>query len=132
MRHHLVADATEYPAHLTFQAPLVQNLMAFTQFAFGGAACLVPRTLSAGAFVVVSCSDFFARNQANDFHLLVNDPAYRATFPAMCLRTRDRSRNHDPSGASKLPHNRADIDRAIHKMTEKERQGIGILRTTPS
>ena len=35
MRHYLVADPTEYPAHLTFQAPLAQNLMAFTQFAFG-------------------------------------------------------------------------------------------------
>ena len=33
--------------------------------------------------VVVSYSDYLARTHANDFRRLVNDPLYRATFPAM-------------------------------------------------
>ena len=41
--------------------------------------------------VVVSYSDFLARSHANDFRRLVNDPVYRATFPAMRLdRDTDR------------------------------------------
>ena len=41
--------------------------------------------------VVVSYSDHLARTHANDFRLLVNDPLYRATFPAMRLdRETDR------------------------------------------
>ena len=41
--------------------------------------------------VVVSYSDFLARTHANDFRRLVNDPVYRATFPAMRLdRDTDR------------------------------------------
>jgi hypothetical protein len=35
MRHRLVANPIEYSAHLALQALLAQNLMAFTQFAFG-------------------------------------------------------------------------------------------------
>jgi predicted phage terminase large subunit-like protein len=35
--------------------------------------------------VVVSYSDFLARTHANDFRLLVNDPIYQASFPAMRL-----------------------------------------------
>ena len=35
--------------------------------------------------VVVSYSDILARTHANDFRLLVNDPIYQATFPAMRL-----------------------------------------------
>jgi predicted phage terminase large subunit-like protein len=41
--------------------------------------------------VVVSYSDILARTQANDFRLLVNDPIYQATFPAMRL-ARDTDR----------------------------------------
>ena len=41
--------------------------------------------------VVVSYSDFLARTHANDFRLLVNDPIYQATFPAMRLE-RDTDR----------------------------------------
>jgi predicted phage terminase large subunit-like protein len=41
--------------------------------------------------VVVSYSDFLARNHANDFRLLVKHPIYQATFPAMRLdRDTDR------------------------------------------
>ena len=41
--------------------------------------------------VVVSYSDLLARNHANDFRRLVNDPLYQATFPAMRLdRETDR------------------------------------------
>jgi predicted phage terminase large subunit-like protein len=41
--------------------------------------------------VVVSYSDFLARQHANDFRLLVRDPMYQATFPAMRLdRDTDR------------------------------------------
>jgi predicted phage terminase large subunit-like protein len=41
--------------------------------------------------VVVSYSDLLARAHANDFRRLVNDPLYRATFPAMRLeRETDR------------------------------------------
>jgi predicted phage terminase large subunit-like protein len=41
--------------------------------------------------VVVSYSDLRARNHANDFRRLVNDPLYRATFPTMRLdRETDR------------------------------------------
>jgi predicted phage terminase large subunit-like protein len=41
--------------------------------------------------VVVSYSDFLARSHANDFRRLVNDPVYRAAFPAMRLdRDTDR------------------------------------------
>jgi predicted phage terminase large subunit-like protein len=41
--------------------------------------------------VVVTYSDFLARQHANDFRRLVNDPTYRATFPAMRLdRDTDR------------------------------------------
>jgi len=41
--------------------------------------------------VVVSYSDFLARTHANDFRLLVRDPIYQATFPAMRLaRETDR------------------------------------------
>ena len=41
--------------------------------------------------VVVSYSDYLARTHANDFRRLVNDPLYRATFPAMRLdRETDR------------------------------------------
>jgi hypothetical protein len=41
--------------------------------------------------VVVSYSDILARNHANDFRRVVNDPLYRATFPTMCLdRDSDR------------------------------------------
>jgi predicted phage terminase large subunit-like protein len=41
--------------------------------------------------VVVSYSDLLARNHANDFRRLVNDPLYRATFPTMRLdRETDR------------------------------------------
>jgi len=40
---------------------------------------------------VVSYSDILARNHANDFRRVVNDPLYRATFPTMCLdRDTDR------------------------------------------
>ena len=43
------------------------------------------------AGVVVSYSDILARNHANDFRRVVNDPLYRATFPTMCLdRDTDR------------------------------------------
>ena len=35
--------------------------------------------------VVVSYSDILARNHANDFRRVVNDPLYRATFPTMRL-----------------------------------------------
>jgi predicted phage terminase large subunit-like protein len=41
--------------------------------------------------VVVSYSDILARTHANDFRLLVNDPIYQATFPAMRL-ARDTDR----------------------------------------
>ena len=41
--------------------------------------------------VVVSYSDFLARTHANDFRLLVNDPIYQASFPAMRL-ARDTDR----------------------------------------
>jgi predicted phage terminase large subunit-like protein len=41
--------------------------------------------------VVVSYSDILARTHANDFRLLVNDPIYQATFPAMRL-VRDTDR----------------------------------------
>jgi predicted phage terminase large subunit-like protein len=41
--------------------------------------------------VVVSYSEFLARTHANDFRLLVNDPIYQATFPAMRL-ARDTDR----------------------------------------
>src|SRR5215813_3659207 len=41
--------------------------------------------------VVVSYSDFLARTHANDFRLLVNDPIYQASFPAMRLE-RDTDR----------------------------------------
>src|SRR5580704_1075599 len=34
--------------------------------------------------VAVSYSDILARNHANDFRRVVNDPLYRATFPTMC------------------------------------------------
>ena len=41
--------------------------------------------------VVVSYSDVLARNHANDFRRLVNDPIYQATFPAMRVeRENDR------------------------------------------
>jgi hypothetical protein len=41
--------------------------------------------------VVVSYSDILARNHANDFRRVVNDPLYRATFPTMRLdRDTDR------------------------------------------
>ena len=41
--------------------------------------------------VVVSYSDFLARQHANDFRRLVNDPTYQSTFPAMRLdRDTDR------------------------------------------
>ena len=41
--------------------------------------------------VVISYSDILAHNHANDFRRVVNDPLYRATFPAMCLdRDTDR------------------------------------------
>jgi predicted phage terminase large subunit-like protein len=41
--------------------------------------------------VVVSYSDLLTRQHANDFRRLVNDPTYRATFPAMRLdRDTDR------------------------------------------
>src|ERR1700736_3206006 len=41
--------------------------------------------------VVVSYSDILARNHANDFRRVVNDPLYRATFPTMWLdRDTDR------------------------------------------
>jgi predicted phage terminase large subunit-like protein len=41
--------------------------------------------------VVVSYSDFLARSHANDFRRLVNDPVYKAAFPAMQLeRESDR------------------------------------------
>jgi hypothetical protein len=41
--------------------------------------------------VVVSYSDLLARQHANDFRSLVNDPVYRATFPSMCIdRQTDR------------------------------------------
>ena len=40
---------------------------------------------------MVSYSDILARNHANDFRRVVNDPLYRATFPAMRLdRDTDR------------------------------------------
>ena len=42
--------------------------------------------------VVVSYSDFLARNHANDFRRLVNDPLYQATFPTMRL---DRETDHE-------------------------------------
>ena len=41
--------------------------------------------------VVVSYSDILARNHANDFRRVVNDPLYRATFPTMWLH-RDTDR----------------------------------------
>ena len=41
--------------------------------------------------VVVSYSELLARSHANDFRLLVNDPIYQATFPAMRL-ARDTDR----------------------------------------
>jgi predicted phage terminase large subunit-like protein len=41
--------------------------------------------------VVVSYSDLLTRQHANDFRRLVNDPTYRATFPAMRLE-RDTDR----------------------------------------
>jgi hypothetical protein len=41
--------------------------------------------------VVVSYSDILARNHANDFRRVVNDPLYRATFPTMRLE-RDTDR----------------------------------------
>ena len=41
--------------------------------------------------VVVSYSDFLARQHANDFRRLVNDPTYQSTFPAMRLE-RDTDR----------------------------------------
>src|SRR5262249_48050781 len=41
--------------------------------------------------VAVSYSEQLARNHANDFRKLVNDPIYRATFPAMRLE-RDTDR----------------------------------------
>ena len=83
MRHHLVADATEYPAHLTFQAPLVQNLMAFTQFVFGvvqslcasmALPCLVPPTLSVGADFCRFVLGIFRAQRDQRLHLLVNVP----------------------------------------------------------
>ena len=40
---------------------------------------------------MVSYSDFLARTHANDFRLLVNDPIYQASFPAMRL-ARDTDR----------------------------------------
>lgn len=41
--------------------------------------------------VVISYSDLLARTHANDFRRVVNDPLYRATFPAMLLdRDTDR------------------------------------------
>ena len=56
-----------------------------------GLACLVPRTLPWERVVVVSYSDILARNHANDFRRVVNDPLYRATFPTMRLdRDTDR------------------------------------------
>ena len=52
---------------------------------------MVPRTSSRERVVVVSYSDLLARNHANDFRRLVNDPLYRATFPGMRLdRETDR------------------------------------------
>jgi predicted phage terminase large subunit-like protein len=41
--------------------------------------------------VVVSYSEVLARSHANDFRLLINDPIYQATFPAMRL-ARDTDR----------------------------------------
>ena len=41
--------------------------------------------------IVVSYSEILARAHANDFRLLVNDPIYQATFPAMRL-ARDTDR----------------------------------------
>ena len=40
---------------------------------------------------MVSYSDILARNHANDFRRVVNDPLYRATFPTMRLE-RDTDR----------------------------------------
>lgn len=42
--------------------------------------------------MVISYSDLLARNHANDFRRLVNDPSYRATFPAMHI---DRETDHE-------------------------------------
>ena len=139
MRDPWMPSLTEYPPYLVFQALLAQDLMAFTEFAFGVIRPGIPfkpnwhlealthklsqvvsgkvrrliitqppRTLKSlcasvaspawflGHYpservVVVSYSDFLARNHANDFRLLVSHPIYQATFPTMCLdRQSDR------------------------------------------
>jgi hypothetical protein len=56
-----------------------------------GLACVVPRTLPVGTGGLVSYSDILARNHANDFLRVVNDPLYRATLPTMWLE-RDTDR----------------------------------------
>ena len=56
-----------------------------------GLASMVPRTLPLGTGGRGSYSDILARNHANDFRRVVNDPLYRATFPTMRLE-RDTDR----------------------------------------
>jgi hypothetical protein len=125
---------------VVFRAVLAENLMAFTEYAFGVvrpgvrfksnwhleavteklsqvaagevrrlAITLPPRSLKSlcasvalpawflgrcptERVVVISYSEFLARHHANDFRLLVNDPTYQATFPAMHLQ-RDTDRD---------------------------------------
>jgi predicted phage terminase large subunit-like protein len=140
MRNSLDAGPlADYPLPVVFRAALAENLMAFTEFAFGVvrpgvsfksnwhleavteklsqvaagevrrlAITLPPRTLKSlcasvalpawflgrcpgERVVVISYSDFLARHHAYDFRLLVNDPTYKATFPAMRLQ-RDTDR----------------------------------------
>ena len=86
---------------IVLQALLAHDLMAFTEFAFG---VVRPGILFKPNWhleaVTYKLPDILARNHANDFRRVVNDPLYRATFPTMRLGATPTARSRPRSGAN--------------------------------